>query len=642
MSLPAWLRSLLTLIGFSLLVAQANADTTLEAAASAPSGSSVKVSWTGPVADYDAIIIVPVAAPDSERPSRNSTYTYGKSPIQVLSPEPPGEYEVRFIQGRTKQVLARRSLAITPVTATLQGPASVVGGNSVNVDVTGPHNAYDKICILPAGAPDDAKNDKSSSYTYGHARVSVVAPEQPGEYELRYLRGQSGTTLARAKLSIIAATASVKGPGTAASGATIPVDVTGPGNAYDKVVVVPVGTPELTNPHRFSAYTYGKANVSVLIPEPPGQYEIRYLTGATNTTLARDTLTIGAASASIHGPGKAEAGSYIKVDWQGPGSTYDQIVAVPKGSEEHKWVSSGYVYKSSPMTLRAPLALGQYELRYLTEQSGTTLARDELEVVAAKQEPGLLRVTAGKSTLSAGGAVEIILDASGSMLQRIGSERRIDIAKQTLTHLTRNVIPAGTPFALRVFGREASSCQTDLDIPVRPLDAAAVAQKVASLEAKSGAKTPIAASLEKVASDLGSVKGERLVILVTDGEETCGGTPRRAIEKLRKGGVSVRVNIVGFAVEDSQLAASFRQWSMAGNGSYFDARDAQGLKDALAAAVGAAYEVRNAQKQVVAEGQAGDEPVRLMPGTYTVHLKGQKGRSQRITVRSKETAAVKF
>jgi hypothetical protein len=148
------------------------------------------------------------------------------------------------------------------------------------------------------------------------------------------------------------------------------------------------------------------------------------------------------------------------------------------------------------------------------------LASAPLRITPAKQQPGFVSVTA-KDVLAADGGVEIILDASGSMLQKIGSQPRIDIAKQTLTKLTSSTIPAGTRFALRVFGREAESCQTDLDIPLAPLNPAAAGARIAALEAKNNAKTPIGASLAKVADDLRDVHGERLVILVTDGEETC-------------------------------------------------------------------------------------------------------------------------
>jgi Mg-chelatase subunit ChlD len=38
-------------------------------------------------------------------------------------------------------------------------------------------------------------------------------------------------------------------------------------------------------------------------------------------------------------------------------------------------------------------------------------------------------------------------------------------------------------------------------------------------------KTPLAAALERVAADLSEVDGPKIVVLVTDGEETCGGNP---------------------------------------------------------------------------------------------------------------------
>jgi hypothetical protein len=88
-----------------------------------------------------------------------------------------------------------------------------------------------------------------------------------------------------------------------------------------------------------------------------------------------------------------------------------------------------------------------------------------------------------------------------------------------------------------------------------------------------------------VASDLRAVQGERLVILLTDGEETCGGDPAAAIEKLKKAGATVRVNIVGLAIDDAKLAATFRYWADAGSGSYFDAQGATALNDAMAKAM---------------------------------------------------------
>ncbi|HWO12968.1 MAG TPA: VWA domain-containing protein, partial [Polyangiaceae bacterium] len=212
--------------------------------------------------------------------------------------------------------------------------------------------------------------------------------------------------------------------------------------------------------------------------------------------------------------------------------------------------------------------------------------------------------------------------------------------KDTLKRLTSGVIPPGTPFALRVFGRGKDSCQTDLDIPLQPLDAGAASARIGALSAKNNAKTPIGAALGSVAEDLGSASGDRVVVLVTDGEETCNGDPAAEILKLRQKGVDVRVNIVGFAVDDAKLASTFRVWSKAGDGSYFDARDAAGLTRALTLALAPAYDVVDGSDHVVASGVVGGEPARVMPGDYTVRIKGASGRKGPVSVRSKQTSTV--
>ena len=101
------------------------------------------------------------------------------------------------------------------------------------------------------------------------------------------------------------------------------------------------------------------------------------------------------------------------------------------------------------------------------------------------------------------------------------------------------------------------------------------------------------------------------------------------------------MNIVGFAIDDAKLAATFRHWADAGNGTYFDTQGAAALNEAMAQALRPGFEVVDAQGKVVAEGFAGGEPVRVLPGTYTVRLAGRKT-GQSVTVTAKQKAAVKF
>jgi hypothetical protein len=233
--------------------------------------------------------------------------------------------------------------------------------------------------------------------------------------------------------------------------------------------------------------------------------------------------------------------------------------------------------------------------------------------------PGSLEVLVDANTPP--NAVEIILDASGSMWAQIDGKARISIAHDVLAELVSEAIPAGTPLALRIFGhREARSCRTDLEVPLRPLDPAAVIRSIRAAKPKERSRTPLAASLASVSSDLARADGSRVVVLLTDGKETCGGDPAASIEALKAASQDIRINIVGFAIDDASLASEFERWAILGGGRYFAADSEADLGNAMQKALHPKFQVLDAAANIVAEGTAGDSPVTLPPGTYTVRL----------------------
>jgi hypothetical protein len=199
-----------------------------------------------------------------------------------------------------------------------------------------------------------------------------------------------------------------------------------------------------------------------------------------------------------------------------------------------------------------------------------------------------------------------------------------------LTNLVTQTIPPGTNVSLRTFGDAAGSCESRLVVPQSPLDPAAMASVIGNVPVVDGVKTPIGASLQQVASDLGATPGPKIVVLVTDGEETCGGDPAAAIQALVDSGIDVRVNIVGFALDDEALKAQFTEWARIGNGQYIDAGNQAALTAAVAAAVQPTYDVVAADGTVVASGQVGGEPVTVPAGAYTVVV--HSAPEQRLTV----------
>jgi hypothetical protein len=239
-------------------------------------------------------------------------------------------------------------------------------------------------------------------------------------------------------------------------------------------------------------------------------------------------------------------------------------------------------------------------------------------------------------------AVELIIDASGSMLQQLGNEgRRIDVAHKVLDDLIRQKIPVDTPVALRAFGDDApGSCETSLRAPLAPLLPDYLAPIATGIQPVNLAKTPIAASLAATSADLSAAIGPRVVVLVTDGEETCGGDPEAEIAALRAAGVQVTVNIVGFAVDDSAVAAMLEKWAKDGGGRYLPASDGAGLGQALSDAILEGFTVSDASGKVVAEGQVGGEPVRLPSGTYKVNVGGGRVSFEAVTLNEGETRSL--
>ena len=192
-----------------------------------------------------------------------------------------------------------------------------------------------------------------------------------------------------------------------------------------------------------------------------------------------------------------------------------------------------------------------------------------------------------------------------------------------LTDLVQETLPRDIPLALRVFGDTPDSCETDLAIALGPLDRGAAVDQIAAIESVDGVP-PLATALERVSADLDEVDGPKIVVLVTDDEETCGGNPQRALRDPVNQGIDVRVNIVGFAVDDEELKAQFEEWARVGGGQFFDASGADDLSEVIASALQPPFfAVRDSAGAVIGSGAVGGDAVRLPPGTYSVEVRSE-------------------
>jgi hypothetical protein len=594
---------------------------TLTAPDQATVGQSISISWTGPSAAGEFISIDPAGTPDVQYGAY--VYANASQPATLKMPDQPGSYVLRFHQGSAGYpVMASRTIAVTDVRATFEAIAPVDAGTQVSIVWQGPAFQGDFMSIDPVGAPDT----QYGPYAYTTASPATIqAPDAAGSFVVRYHLASTYRVIGETPLTVGSVAAEVTAAAEGQAGADLSVTWQGPNAALDYISVDPDGAPE--SEYGAYAYTSDGSPLTIRLPEEPGSYALRYHMGQSGAVIGSRPLRVLPNSATVSGPATVVGATDFEVRWTGPDNEGDYVTIVPVGANPRDYLDYRYTREGASLRLKAPLDAGAHELRYMTGRSRRVLASTPI-MVTPGVVPGTLRVV-GRDAATPGprsGAVEIILDASGSMLQRIDGVRRIELAKTALGGLVGGIVPAGTPFALRVFGnREAGSCRTDLEIPLAPLAAANASSRIGTIQAINLAKTPIAASLGLVREDLTGARGPVVIVLVTDGEETCDGDPAAAITALRGSGMDVRVNIVGFAIDEQQLRETFQAWSRLGNGRYVEANDGAELADAVGSSLSVPFEVLSGS-EVVATGVVNGPELRLVPGTYRVRVLGSTPR----------------
>ena len=224
-------------------------------------------------------------------------------------------------------------------------------------------------------------------------------------------------------------------------------------------------------------------------------------------------------------------------------------------------------------------------------------------------------------------AAEFILDASGSMAGQAGGEVKMTVAMAAFESAVAELAGTQTVSALRAYGFDSSLEWTEeASCPNTELLTAFAAETQGMVTAARGLTpygyTPIAASLEAAAADLTEVEArERLIILITDGEETCGGDPVAVAASLAARGVELSTHVVGFDLEPAQ-AEQMRAVAEAGGGRYLDAPDAASLTETLREVVGVT--VRRSEREMepcinpLTGGQTVADAVPIDPGLYTM------------------------
>jgi Ca-activated chloride channel homolog len=264
----------------------ATGPASLEAPDTVGAGVELEVTWTGPNGPGDYVTIVPAGT--TEWTNQDYFYTTEGNPGRLSVPASDGAYELWYVSGADKAILARRSLTVTPFSGDLLGPATVVANTEFEVAWEGPNGRLDYVTIVKAGSA--AWTNEDYFYTADGTTGTLLAPLEPGAYELWYVIGSDRSPQLAEPITVTAASATLEGPDDVARGASFEVTWTGPNGPGDYVTIVAKGADATAYLSYF--YTRDGNPGTLTAPDAAGEYELRYIPGQAYVVVETVPITV--------------------------------------------------------------------------------------------------------------------------------------------------------------------------------------------------------------------------------------------------------------------------------------------------------------------------------------------------------------
>ncbi|MEV0010645.1 VWA domain-containing protein [Streptomyces sp. NPDC051840] len=232
--------------------------------------------------------------------------------------------------------------------------------------------------------------------------------------------------------------------------------------------------------------------------------------------------------------------------------------------------------------------------------------------------------------------VELVLDVSGSMRTRdIDGQSRISAAKHAFNDVL-DAVPEEVELGIRTLGadypgddRKVGCKDTRQLYPVGPLDRTEAKTAVATL-APTG-WTPIGPALLGAADDLDGGDATRRIVLITDGEDTCGPLdPCEVARDIAARGIHLVIDTLGL-VPDAKIRQQLTCIAEATGGTYTAVQHTDELSGRVKQLVDRAAEPVVTPVATEGAGDCSAAPV-LKPGLYTDRQEIGKHRWYRVDV----------
>jgi len=184
-------------------------------------------------------------------------------------------------------------------------------------------------------------------------------------------------------------------------------------------------------------------------------------------------------------------------------------------------------------------------------QTAAFLPASVIMPTASIFKPALLSLFAStyavQATPDCGADAMLVFDGSGSMAE-IGLEASTPRIIDARTAIARALpqVEAFRDLGLLVYGPGALGGCDNIDLRFAP-EPRAADKIIGAVDALApGGMTPLSASVERAAEVLNYRSQPATIVLVTDGNETCGGTPCALGQQLQTQSADLTVHVIGF------------------------------------------------------------------------------------------------
>lgn len=173
--------------------------------------------------------------------------------------------------------------------------------------------------------------------------------------------------------------------------------------------------------------------------------------------------------------------------------------------------------------------------------------------------------------------VMVVMDSSGSMWGQIDGHSKHDIARKVMRDIVNSNPELGAAGLIAYGHRRKGDCN-DIELLRKPGASVPLADVVDKLVP--AGKTPLTAAVETAAETLDIEEKPAIVILVTDGIETCDADPCAAAAALEARGIDFTVYVVGLglSIDEGRQVACLAEET---GGQYIKASNADELSEAL-------------------------------------------------------------